>query len=70
MAQHGEQGYEFRQELNAFVEIPYSKITVNMLKLNTCNFYLSHVFVFLDNVIGQYAPVYIAYQDIVNSEES
>jgi hypothetical protein len=33
MARHGEEdGYEFKQELNAFVEIPFSRITVNMLK--------------------------------------
>ena len=32
MARHGEEGYEFKQELNAFVEIPLSRITVKMLK--------------------------------------
>jgi hypothetical protein len=31
---HAEDGYEYHQELNAFVEIPYSRITVNMLKKN------------------------------------
>ncbi len=31
-ARHAEDGYEYHQELNAFVEIPYSRITVNMLK--------------------------------------
>ena len=32
MARHGEEGYEFTQELNAFVEIPFSRITINMLE--------------------------------------
>ena len=32
VARHGEDGHEFEQQLNAFVQIPHSRITVSMLK--------------------------------------
>ncbi len=32
VARHGEEGYEYEQELNAFVEIPYSRITVKAME--------------------------------------
>ena len=32
VARHGEEGYQYEQELNAFVEIPYSRITVKAME--------------------------------------